>query len=247
MLKIHGQDFISFDHLIDIGGFLGLRDEFFRFFAEHSDRCKHFWNAAGIPMDNDWPYLQDTPMAYPLYHKLLAQGDSEEVARLQSFTSREKLIRYMQLRWGVFSPYLLLHFSSSSNSDVTIPKLLRDWIDSLPFEHIELTSFFFTDHYCPLKYHRDYNYFPVEQGDHPEIPDAQHDFIWLRWDLDRGFKLYDISDSGQIIGCVPIEGHSAIFNHYNWHGNTEACERATLTMKIEGRFTESFRSIAYGL
>jgi len=247
MLKIHGRDFISFDDLIDIDSFLGLRDQFYAFFAENSDRCKSFWNSAGVPLGNDWPYLQDTPVAYTLWHNILASGDAAEIARIKSFTDREKLIRYLQLKWGAFSPYKLLHFSESSNRDVAMPGELKTWVYSLPFAKIELVSFFFTDHYCPLKYHRDFNYFPVEHGDRPEIPDSQHDFIWLRWDKRKSFCLFDIADDGTVNEMIPVEGYSAAFNHYNWHGSTDILDRATLSMKVEGAFTDEFKKIAYGL
>ena len=247
MLQIYNRDYISLDSLIDIDNFLLLQDNFYEFFAEHSNRCLHFWNSAGISLDNNWPYLQDNPSSYSVYHKILNGNDLKEKERIRSFSSRDRMIRYLQLKYGTFSPYQLLHFSNSSNNDIKIPKEIKNWINSLPFQKINLISFFFTDHYVPLKYHRDHNYFPFEEGDNPIIPNTQTDFIWLRWDQNKEFNLYELSDSGEILDVIPIEGYSAIFNHYNWHGSTVSNNSASLSIKIEGEFTDSFRRTAYRL
>jgi hypothetical protein len=166
----------------------------------------------------------------------MSSDDEVEKSILQSFDDRNKLVRYLQLKHQAFSPYQILNINDHINRDLLIPAPIQDWIDSLPFSSIELVSFFFNDHYCPLRYHRDFNYHPVEQGNSPIVPSSQNDFIWLRWDLDRKFFLYDMSDTGEILDSVAIEGHSAMFNHYNWHGNVDYSDRATLTFKVQGSF-----------
>jgi hypothetical protein len=53
--------------------------------------------------------------------------------------------------------------------------------------------------------------------------------------------LYDIADNGDIVNAVAVAGHTATFNHYNWHGNINSYDKASLTVKVEGKFIKDFK------
>ena len=118
---------------------------------------------------------------------------------------------------------------------------IKSWIDRLPLERLGIITIFYNEHYVPLGYHRDTNYFPLEKGNNAESFPHRQEFIWLRFDLDRTFCLFDINDMGLIANTVYVEGHSAFFNHHNWHGNFEPMDKSSLTVKIEGRFSAELR------
>jgi hypothetical protein len=63
--------------------------------------------------------------------------------------------------------------------------------------------------------------------------------LWVRFDLDRPFYLIDIN--GDEVKQTAVEGYSAFYNHHNWHGNFTGIPFSSLTMKIEGAFTQEFR------
>lgn len=226
----------TLDNHININEFLKLEDEFYFLYAKNKDKVKSVWNAGGFPTDCQWTYLTDNPLLY------YTPKDDPNLKNLD----KEGQATYLQLKYGSFNPYRILHlvdYSPSKNIESWVTQPIKDWIKSLPFKSIDSVSLFYNDHYCPLKYHRDFNFFPYEDGDKPNIPDTVQDLIWFRFDLNRGFNLYKISADGRILETVPVEGYSATFNHYNWHGNTDAYDKASLTVKVEGKFLEDFKYV----
>jgi hypothetical protein len=217
---------------------LSLKDEFYFLFAKNKDRAVSSWNAAGISIDCDWPYLTDNPFLYYAFHK-------NEDAKFKEFDNKEQLAIYLQLKYGAFTPYKILHltdYSPQRNVEPWVTLSIQNWLHTLPFDKIDSVSLFYNDHYCPLKYHRDYNFLPYEKGEQSQ-PETLQDLIWFRFDLDREFLLYDINKEGDIIDSVKVEGHTATFNHYNWHGNISAYDKASLTVKVEGRFSKDFKYV----
>ena len=234
MLSYH-----SLDKHINVERFLNLEDEFYFLYAKNKDKVKSVWNAGGFPTDCKWEYLTNNPLLYYTYHK---HHNDPKVKDL----NKEELATYLQLKYGSFNPYRILHlldYSPDHNFEPWVTDSIKNWVESLPFERFDSVSLFYNDHYCPLKYHRDFNFFPFEDGDAPNEPDTVQDLIWFRFDLDRGFNLYDISEDGTILETLPIEGYSATFNHYNWHGNTDAYDKASLTVKVEGKFRSDFKYV----
>jgi hypothetical protein len=232
----------SLDKFLDIDNFLSLKDEFYMLFANNYSQTKDVWNAGGIPDTVDWDYLKSTPLPYRIYHGI--KDSDPAIAQLKDKTA---IAYYLKLKYGCFSPYKILHLNEYLKplSDwVSTP--IKTWIETLPFQKIDLVSFFYNDHSCPLKYHRDYNYFPIEQGYEETMPETVEDLIWFRFDLTRGFNFYEIDESGNILQVHPVSGYASTFNHYNWHGNTEAHDYSSLTVKVEGKFTEEFKKKIYG-
>lgn len=239
MLLLHNKPFHTLDQYLNIADFLSLKDEFYYLFAKNKEHAVSVWNAGGIPRNTTWDYITDNP---GLYYSLKNSSD----ARTTEFDNKEQLAVYLQLKYGSFNPYRILHlldYSPDKNIEpwVTVP--IKTWMETLPFSKIDSVSLFYNDHYCPLKFHRDYNFLPYENGELDQPPDVLQDLIWFRFDLNRHFCLYEISADGKIIKTIPVEGHSAIFNHYNWHGNTEAYDKASLTVKVEGKFKEDFKYV----
>ena len=231
----------SLDSHLDIEKFLSLEDEFYYLFASNYDKTWDVWNAGGIPFDINWEYLDKSPMLYKTLHKV---RDLDPM--ISKFDNKAALAYYLKLKYKCFSPYKILHLNVDGEPiKEWVTPAIQDWIKSLPFETVDLVSLFYNDHFCPLKYHRDYDYFPVEEG-WKGVPDTLQDVIWFRFDLSRGFNFYDIDSNGNILSTYPVEGYSSTFNHYNWHGNTEIQESSSITVKVEGKFTEEFRKKIYG-
>ena len=249
MLLLNSKPFITLDSYLDISKFKSLEDDFYFLYSKNIHYGKATWNSGGIPVDLSWPYIAENHFLYHVYHRAKQEGNQAILKIIDHFEStndKDGLARFLQLKFGAFNPYRILHLNSYRKPlHDFVDNPVKDWVHSLPFESIDMVSMFFNDHYCPLKYHQDYNYFPYEEGDHREIPNTLQDLIWFRFDLKRGFNLYDIDKDGNILNTVPVEGYSATFNHYNWHGNTDAYDKASLTIKVEGKFTAEFKEKIY--
>jgi hypothetical protein len=248
MLLLNNKPFNTLDNYLDIDHFLSLKDEFFFMYAKNLHHTKASWNAAGIPMDCNWKYLTEKPLLYTTYHNIALKDPSvkEKLDYFNNTGDKDGLAKFLQLKYGAFSPYRILHLSTKDEPlHDFVEKPIREWIDTLPFDKINLVSIFCNEHHCPLKYHRDYNFDPVNEGDNNPIPSTLQDVIWLRFDLNRHLYLYDFDADGNIIDQCQFEGYSVNFNHYNWHGNTDSFDTATLTVKVEGKFTEDFKKKIY--
>lgn len=239
MILLHNKPFHTLDQYLNIAEFLSLKDEFYYLFAKNKEHAVSVWNAGGIPTDANWSYITDNPS---LYYTLKSSADSKTT----KFDNKEQLAVYLQLKYGSFNPYRILHlldYSPDKNVEPWVTAPIKIWMETLPFSKIDSISLFYNDHYCPLKFHRDYNFLPYEKGELKQPPDVLQDLIWFRFDLSREFFLYDINADGSIKHSVAVEGHTATFNHYNWHGNISAYDKASLTVKVEGKFIEGFNYV----
>ena len=123
-------------------------------------------------------------------------------------------------------------------------KEIIDFAESLPFDKLGVVTVFYNEHFVPLGYHRDVNLFPIERKEKNVSYKHRQELIWLRFDLDRPFYLFDIdTENGEVIESVPVEGYSAFFNHHNWHGNFNSHSESSITIKFEGKFTDKFRKL----
>lgn len=243
MHLIHGKPLHTLDNYLDIEQFLSLKDIFYYMFCSNLDKTKASWNAAGIDIDNDWSYLMDHPF---LYHCLHKNKHDPYIQLFQRDNDRPGLCKYLQLKYGAFNPYTFMHLGEKNKGFHSfVPGVIQQWAYSLPYERLDLVSVLFNEHYVPLKYHRDYNFFPYEEGDNRIVPAELQDVIWLRFDLDRDLFLYDFDNMGNEIDKVKFEGYSVNFNHYNWHGNTEPSDVSSMTIKVEGVFKQEFKDKIY--
>ena len=242
MLLLGSKVFHTMDQYVDIEKFLSLEDKWYEFFGRNFAYATNAWSASGIPIDCDWPYLMNEPGLYFARHAALRAGD-ENIDKFKSANNNEGLCRYLQLKYGAFNPYKKFALvDSSAEYYPFVEDWIKEWVSSLPFTSVNIVSALFTDHHVKIKYHRDYNWWPHEQGDNREVPEKLPDFIWFRFDLNRPLKLYDIDSKGNITDEVSIQGYSATFNHFNWHGNMDGNDRASLTLKIQGEFTPEIKA-----
>ena len=257
----HGKPFHCLDNYIDVETFLKLEEDFYFCYAKSNplDRCDTFGGAgipesvlkADLPENSAWNYVLEPPNPYWAYHRALAEGDPKTLERIKYFKDNHRLqdlCIFLQLRYGAFNPYKKLHLlSKKGTKDSFVPLLddfpeIRNWLSSLPFEVLNECQLILVDHYYVHKYHRDFDFFPIEKGHQPmPDPEKMDDWIWLRFDLDRGFNLYDLDDDGNILETIPVEGYCVTMNNMNWHGNTGSYPKHSLTVKIEGKLTEEFK------
>lgn len=267
MLTLNDKPFVTLDPYIDLEGFLKLEDEFNFMFCSNLDKIRNgIWSAGGHSPDFPYSIFHERDLLYYVNQRALAdrKSDPELDAKIKYFEDRNDragLSRFYKLKYGAMDPYSILNLRTTTKnvyaSDAhftdedwelykwtdlidSFPKI-KEWIDQLPLEKLGIITIFYNEHYVPLGYHRDTNYFPLEKGNNSESFSHRQEFIWLRFDLGRKFCLFDINDAGQLANTVHVQGHSAFFNHHNWHGNFEPMDHSSLTVKIEGRFSADLR------
>lgn len=261
MIKnINNQPFICLDNYLDIDNFLSLENDW-AFLV--SSRWQYFrsgiWNAAGHSPEviRDRPSVfREKDFLYYAYSKanqdrLHNTSIDKHLSHFEKENDKTGLQKYLKLLYKAFDPYHILNLSELdvqtgeyrlfSNIIGDFPEIDK-FINGLPFEKLGRITVFYNEHFVPLGHHRDYNYWPLEEGDSPEIKPHKNEFIWLRFDLNREFFLYAIDETkGKIIQRVPIQGYSAFFNDSNWHGNLSYGCNASITIKIGGTFSRDFR------
>lgn len=251
--------FCNLDSVFDINSLLSLEDDFYQLFAKNYSKASPAWAAGGIDLDTNHPYFENNPVLYHTYHNkefdFLFKTEKEKSGQFGSNNSwSDELAVYLQLKFGAVNPYEFLHIvdhSANTNNEKKVclhdwvfdfPRI-TDWINELPFKNFQNISLIFTPKFIQQGYHRDFNLYPIEKPNsmYDKIPELDIDVVWCRFDLDRPFYLYDINDRGEILQEIPLEGYTAMFNHHNWHGNIHPADTASLTLKLEGNFTEDFK------
>lgn len=188
----------------------------------------------------------------------------KHLTHFESANDQPGLARYLKLRYKAFDPYNVLNVRKTTGPFYAadaytfteddwklyhwesymddFPNLKNFVEQELPLEKIGVVTVFFNEHYVPQCYHRDFNYFPFEKGNKPETFPHRQELIWFRFELDRPFYLFDLDEKAGIIKQqIPVEGHSAFFNHHNWHGSFDSYPYSSVTVKVEGKFTNEFR------
>lgn len=188
----------------------------------------------------------------------------KHVSYFEQNKDQHGLSRYLKLRYQAFDPYNVLNVRKTTGPYYAADAYcfteddwskyhwcdymddyphIKDFINNeLPMDRIGVVTVFWNEHFIPQGFHRDYNYFPYEKGDKPDTFPHRQELIWFRFDLDRPFYLYDLDTAnGKVIKQVPVEGYSAFFNHHQWHGSFDNYPKTSMTVKVEGRFTDEFR------
>jgi len=264
MLTINGHPFIKLDNHIDIKKILDLKDDFNFLFSSRLEKARTgTFHIGGLDPNNIPNVFRETDILYLTLKRanLERQTDKDLDEKLSHFESTQDnagLVRYLKLRYRSYDPYNIMQIRSTNLKlysadaltftnkewdsynwmDGVNPKIV-DALESLPFKNLGTVTLFVNEHYIPLGYHRDFNYLPDEKGNMPNTFPHRQEMIWVRFDLDRPFYLIDIK--GDEVNQTEIEGYSVFYNHHNWHGNFTGIPFSSLTMKIEGAFTEEFR------
>jgi hypothetical protein len=219
--------------------------------------------------ENTPPIHREKGLLYYVYRKANEdrKTDSELDQHLNHFEETKDqhgLSRYLKLRYKAFDPYNVLNirkttgpfYAADAYTFTEKEWAMYHWVDyinqfpnlknfienDLPLDNIGVVTVFYNEHFVPQCYHRDFNYFPYEMGNKPETFPHRQELIWFRFELDRPFYLFDIDETnGNIKQQVPVEGYSAFFNHHNWHGSFDNYPYSSITVKVEGKFTDEFR------
>lgn len=245
----NGKPFINLEPYLNVDELLSKKDDFFFFFAKNWTRHSESNTAAGVNYeDKDLPAFEQMKLAYFVLHEIKKNGtekEKERVAYFENKNDRYGLMRYLQLQYKVFSPYRTMHLYNYGTGQFKdwVDDDIKEWVKQWPFKDIKQISFFYVDHYQPQSFHRDFNYYPFEEGVKTfEELDAPLDVLWFRFDKSRELHLYDVDSQGNVINSVPVEGHIATFNYHDWHGNLKTIlPYASLTFNIEGHFTDEFK------
>jgi hypothetical protein len=186
------------------------------------------------------------------------------VKHFEDTKDQHGLSRYLKLRYRAFDPYNVLNVRKTTGPYYAADSYTftdEDWKNyywcdymkdyphlvnfiekELPMDRIGVVTVFWNEHFIPQGFHRDYNYFPYEMGNKPDAFPHRQELIWFRFDLSRPFYIFDLDiPNGKVINQYPMDGYSAFFNHHQWHGSFDNYPETSVTVKVEGRFTDEFR------
>jgi hypothetical protein len=113
---------------------------------------------------------------------------------------------------------------SSHASEFT---LLMDLIHTLPFESTGRILIMYDDVPRAVPAHRD----------HTET-ETLHEFIWLRTNLKKPFFMLNNATGEKLM----VDSYSAWFDSVNQYHGSEPVDGLTFSIRVDGKFTESFRS-----
>lgn len=250
--------FVNLDSALNVESLLSLEDDFYQLFAKNSSKASHAWAAGGIDLESNHPYYKTNPGLYHTFHNKDFDFSfrTENTKSGQGSTTNswcDELAVYLQLKYGAVDPYKFLHIVNHQENTKESKVCLQDWvfefpqivewIMELPFSNFQNITLIFTPKFVQQGYHRDFNLYPIEKPEtiQNDIPELDIDVVWCRFNLNRPFYLYDIDKNGKILQEIPLEGYTAMFNHYNWHGNINPAEDASLTIKLEGNLDKGFK------
>lgn len=104
---------------------------------------------------------------------------------------------------------------------------LMDFVATLPFERTTRIIVMCDDRGREVTMHRDH-----------ANPDRLHEFVWFRTNLSKPFYVTDRRRERRVY----VESHTAWFDTVNQFHGADAADRLTISMRVDGRFTEAFRA-----
>ena len=105
--------------------------------------------------------------------------------------------------------------------------LLMDFIATLPFEATGRMLIMYDNEPREVPAHRD----------HTET-DVLHEFLWMRTNKDKPFYMLNC-DTGE---KKYVDGYTAWFDSVNQFHGSESTDKLAFSIRVDGRFTEEFRS-----
>lgn len=104
---------------------------------------------------------------------------------------------------------------------------LMDFVATLPFEKTTRIIVMCDERGREVTMHRDH-----------ANTEHLHEFVWFRTNLSKPFYVTDRRRSRRIY----VESHTAWFDTVNQFHGADAVDRLTISLRVDGRFTEAFRA-----
>lgn len=251
MLFINNKPYIVLDEFIDIEKLLSLEDEFY-FLMSTTQLYQRIgiWSAGGHDPSFKNAIDHESDMLYFVHHRANVERKTNKqldnyISQFEKKNDLAGLARFYKLKYKAFDPYTILNIRNIVGESYEWLPIIQDFpniknfIESLPLENIGVITIFYNEHYVPLSYHRDFGYFPLDNNKKDRDP-TQSEFIWMRFNLDREFCIFDITEK-TINQTYKVEGYSIYFNDHNWHGNFKPLNFSSITLKVEGQFKNYIR------
>jgi hypothetical protein len=104
---------------------------------------------------------------------------------------------------------------------------LMDFIATLPFERTARMMIIYDDVARPVSAHRDH-----------DSTDLLHEFVWFRTNLDKPFYMLEPGTGERSY----VRSYCAWFDTVNQFHGADGAEGLTWSLRVDGEFTEAFRS-----
>lgn len=236
---INNRPYIDLEKYVDLQGFDNL----------HSEICKGIATARSCIIDGNQiinpgsinPHGQGYKVKplYDAYSIWQSLPDTDPLKIAGKELDYNQLTTYLKFAFGgydLYSHYDILEsdFESNGLSEVAnhFPNLIN-WIFSFK------TSGIFSSLHSSTLFVLEAGGIPWEHFD-PEVSNDEHgmmpEFIHIKTDLDRPFYLLDPETKTRTY----INTRVAWWDEREWHGG-EPINRSTYTLRINGRFTDSFK------
>jgi hypothetical protein len=238
---IHNQSFIDLENYIDLTEFDRLHPEICRGIAT----AKHLAidGLHEIPEGTIRPHAQGLKVkpvwdAYKLWNSL---PDTDPLKIAGKDLNYNQLTEYLKFAFGgydLYSIYRILqegwHPQGMGEFYIHFSKLI-DWVITFKtsgiFESLSSSNLLVLEAGGIPWEHADLEYVEADK------PDLIHEFIHIKTDIDRPFYIINSETQDKTYMNTRV----AYWNERNWHGG-EPINRPTYTLRINGRFTEEFRT-----
>jgi hypothetical protein len=252
---INNQAYFDLEQYLDMKKFDELQPEIIRGFAEAREFAKEgTWMKPGFTFDDmsykiHWkPIYQameefmELPKDDPIY-----KGGIDLFKDFKDYKQRNKFTRYLKMAMGAYDPYIYYFlWEEGSWDDRTAARKLTEeaeyfpnvvkWVEQLQgtvFEHIGRVIFFHCEAGGIPFEHRDLD---AKNGMNQTFP-HRNEFIHIRPNTKKAFYLWDPESKNKTY----LNTRAAWWNDQDWHGGEQIMEQS-YSLRIDGKFTESFRS-----
>ena len=234
------QLFVDLEEHIDLTEWENLKPEICRGIATAKDLA---WDGIHSTLGEIRPHAQGI-MVNPLWEvvkqwKELPEGDPFKVAGLG--LNHNQLTDYLKNAFGAYDFYRVYPVIEEGNilgeCSKHFPGLIKwmyDLIKSNVFVDVYQVNLITVDSGGIPWEHADFN---SPDAPVPEAADLVKEFIHIKTDCDRPFYIID-PDTGE---RVFMNTRAAWWNENVWHGGLPI-QRPTYTLRINGKFTEEFRT-----
>jgi len=249
--------YITLDEHVNVKGLLDLEDEFnFMVSSENKHTIDGVWVAGNHNPEHKNAFYREKDALYYVHHraKLLRKTDKQldkYISHFEKTNDINGLAKFYKLKFHAYDPFTIMKLRYVINNEENkqtykwntcinnFPNI-KKFFEELPFTDLQTITLFYVDHYVPIGYHADINYFPYDKDTRKEREIKAQEFIWMRFNLNRDFYVYDIED-GKILESYPFKGYCVYFNDHNWHGNFNPIPFSSITIKAEGNFIDELK------